>query len=386
MTELAELKKDINSRFEHMTISIRLAQSAMGMEGKAIAFDKTEQGDARRKLLRVEKQAIRDKELNQRSHLNYVNSVREMLHTEVTKLLEERLTNHEQLFNEVLGFDGRLPELMDILAVKASSISRIEPSAANMPWLYDELMKLINTPKYRRIDARGKVMTVESLKVALSYLGIENLKMIIPSIALRRSLPQITDPFPEIKVRILEAAVGTAMSCKKLAQVSKVDENTCLALGLMHDLGKIVIVRLFFKLFDEVQRNALIEAQKERKRDEHMALGEIEPSDIFLLQLIEQYAYPLTAKLIEHMNFKRLYLNTAIKEFAEDKAVIHMTPIGKVLAQGVAYNRYRTLKQHKMISVEEAKEYLRQFHFPKGALALLKNTNLRELDVELGNN
>lgn len=382
MSEHLILKNEINARFNHLTISVRLAQKAMGMETESIAFELTEQSDARRKLLRVEKQAMRDKQLNQRSHQSFVNSIREMLHGEIVERLEKRLEDPDELFHEVLGFDDRLPELLDLLSTKACSISHIERSAASMPWLYDELIKLINTPKYRRYDAKGKVVVVESLKVALSFLGVENLKMIIPSIALRRCLPQITDPFPEIKNKIQEAAIGTAMSCKRLAQVSDVDEYTTFILGMLHDLGKIVVVRLFFKLFDEVQREALIEAQNGRKRDEHLALGEIQPSDDFISRLIDQYSYPLSANFIEIMNFKRLFVATAMNEFAENKAVIHMTPFGKVLSQAVAYNRYRTLKLSKMISMDEAKEFLRQFHFPKGALSVLKNTDLRELDLE----
>jgi len=382
MSEHLILKKEINARFNHLTVSLRLAQKAMGMEPESIAFELTEQSDARRTLLRVEKQAIRDKELNQRSHQSFVNSIREMLHNEIITRLKERFKDPQALFHDVLGFDDRLPELLDLLSTKACSISKIESSAANMPWLYDELIKLINTPKYRRYDAKGKVVVVESLKVALSFLGIGNLKMIIPSIALRRCLPQITDPFPEIKNKIQEAAIGTAMSCKRIAQVSDVDEFTTFTLGMFHDLGKIVVIRLFFKTFDEVQREALIEAQDGRKRDEHLALGEIEPSDQFITNIIDQYSYPLNAKFFEIMGFKRLFVTDAMNEFSQNKAVIHMSPYAKVLAQAVAYNRYRTLKSNKMISMDEAKEYLRQFHFPKGALSVLKNTDLRELDLE----
>ncbi|GAA0858818.1 HDOD domain-containing protein [Aliiglaciecola litoralis] len=383
MTDHSQLKNEITSRFNHMTVSLRLAQRAMGLATESLTFEQTEQGDARRKLLRVEKQAIRDKALNERSHINFVNSIREMLHLEITKRLEEKLRNPDHLYYHVLGFDSRLPELLDLLSVRASSISRIEPIAASMPWLYDELIRLINTPKYRRMDNKGKVVNVDSLRVALSYLGIENLKMIIPSIALRRSLPQITDPFPEIKTRIFDAAIGTAMSCKKLASISELDEYTCFMLGFLHDIGKAVIVRLFFILFDEVQREAIAEAQNERKRDEHSALLEIEPSDEYLMGIIEQYGYALSAELVHKMRFKRLFVAAPMQEFAQQKALNEMSPLAKLLTQAVAYNRYRTLKQHRMISVDEAKDFLSQFHFPKGALSVLKTTDLRELDINM---
>ncbi|GAC16049.1 HDOD domain-containing protein [Aliiglaciecola lipolytica] len=383
MTDFLALKNDIHSRFDHLSLSLKLAQRQMGMESESIAFELTEQSDARRELLRVEKQAIRDKELNKRSHSSYVESIQNMVHDEVLSRMEVQLADPEKLFYEVLGFDPKLVELLDALSVKASSIAKIEPLAASMPWLYDELIKLINTPQYRKVDAKGKVVVVESLKVALSFLGIDNLKMIIPSIAFRRCLPQITDPFPEIKVRLQEASIGTAMSCKMLAKVSDLNSYNAFLIGLFHDFGKIVVVRLFFKNFEQVHREALIEAQNERKRDEHLALGEISPSETYLLKALSTHAYHLSAKFIGLMPFKRLALSEAINEFAENVAVNFMSPYAKVLAQGIAYNRYRMLKANKMISMEEAKDYLRQFYFPKGALSELKKTDLRNFDISL---
>jgi HD superfamily phosphohydrolase YqeK len=387
MSELKALKTDIDKRFSLLGMSLSEALKTHGVEPEGqVAFEQTEQGDARRQLLRVEKQAIRDKELNQKSRQSYVNSIRDMVHDAVEEAIQEQLKDKENIFLKVLGFDMRLPELLDLLAVRASSISKIEPAAANIPWLYDDLLKMVNMPKYRRTDARGKVVTVESLKVALSFLGIDNLKMVVPSMAFRRWIPQITDPYPDIKNRIWEASVGTAMSCKKIASVSKVDENSAFTVGLLHDIGKIVVTRLYFRLFEQIQREALIEAHNDKKREEHGALLDIQPSADFLIGLYDKHAYPLSAQMMKMMGFKRLFIAPAMEEFASNQAVTYMSPIGKVLAQGIAYNRYRTLKKHRMISVDEAKEYLRQFYFPQGALSVLKSTDLRHLDINMDDN
>lgn len=382
MSELKRLKDTINKRFSLFGLSLKEAQDALGIEPEGtVAFEHTEQNDARRTLLRIEKQAIRDKQLNQKSHQTYVNSIRDMIHTELFDRLEKQLADTHTVYLKVLGFDDRLPELMDLLAVRASAIPKIEPVAANIPWLYDELLKMVNMPKYRKTDAKGKVISVESLKVALSFLGIDNLKMAVPSIAFRRMIPQITDPYPEIKSRLWEASVGTAMACKKIAKVSKVDENAAFVVGLFHDIGKIVITRLYFKLFEQVQREALLEAHNEKKRQEYSALLEIQPSSEYLIGLYHDYAYQLSAQLMHKMQFKRLTIASVMEEYAAGAAVTYMSPLGKVLAQGIAYNRYRSLKQHRMISMDEAKDYLRQFYFPAGALTVLKTTDLRQLDI-----
>lgn len=384
MTEPQALQQAIHFRFNKLSIGLAEAQKSMGEESaQEAAIKNSVQNDPLRELLRIEKQAMRDKELNKKSEQNFVDGIRDMVQQSILERMQARLADEATMYRKILGFDDNLPPLLDILSVKASSISRIEPVAATMPWLFDDLLKMVNMPKYRRTDAKGKVVTVDTLRVALSFLGIENLKMVVPSLALRRWIPQITDPFPEIKTRIWESAVGTALTCKKIAEVSKVDPGHAFTLGLFHDIGRIVVIRLYFRLFDEVQREALIEAHDEKKREEYAALTKITPSSEFIVGLLERFATPLTARLVGKMQMKRVFIGNAMQEYADNMPLSEMSDLGKVLKQGAAYNRYRMLKHYKLINMEEAKGYLRQFQFPPGALSELKTTDIRHLNLQM---
>ena len=272
---------------------------------------------------------------------------------------------------------------MDFLGVRAASISKIEPLAADIPWLYDDLIKLVNTPKFRRVDAKGKVVAVETMRVALNLLGIDNLKIVIPSLAFRRWIPQITDPFPSIKTRLWEEALGVATSAKKIAEISDVDPYHAFVLGMFHDIGRIVVVRLYFKLFDQVQREALLEAHNDKKREEHTALTKIEPSATFLNQLLDKHAFNVSSRLISQMDMKRVFIATAMQEFNQSAPIKQATPLTKVLQQAQAYSKYRMLKSHKLIDLEESKAYLRQFAFPAGALGVLKTTDLAHMPLSM---
>lgn len=384
MTQASSKKQAIDHRFNKLLTGLAEAQKVFGVEtDDAVAFKNTEQNNARRELLRIEKQAIRDKELNQKSEESFVNSIRDMVQESLIERMQERLDDEENIFYKVLGFDDNLPELLDMLSVKASSISKLEPAAGSMPWLYEDLMKMVNMPKYRRTDAKGKVIAVDSLRVGLSFLGIDNLKMVIPSLAFRRWIPQITDPYPEIKAKIWEHAIGSAVSCKCIAELSKVDPGHAFTLGMFHEIGKIVVIRLYFRLFDELQREALIEAHNEKKREEHAALGKIQPDSDFLIKLMDRFSIQISSQLIAKMGFKRLFIANAMDEFAREVPVSKMSPLGKVLYQGVTYSRYRMLKNHKLIELDEANSYLMLSQMPKGALSVLKATDIRHLNISV---
>ena len=384
MTTSLALKQAIDHRATKLLISLAEAQKSVGHETEnEQKFKNSVQNDAKRQLLRVEKQAIRDKELNKKSEQNFIDGIRDMVHESVAERIEEKLQDLDNIYSKVLGFDDNLPVLLDALSVKASSISKVEPLAGAMPWLYDDLIRMVNMPKYRRTDAKGKVIAVETLRVALSYFGIENLKMVVPSLAFRRWIPQITDPFPEIKTRLWESALGTAISCKRIAELGKVDPGHAFTVGLFHDIGKIVVIRLYFRVFDEIQREALIEAHDGKKREEHAALTKIEPSSDFLQHMLDLHAAQLSSQLINKMEFKRVFIAPAIQEFVDGIKITQMCPLAAVLAQGKAYSNYRMLKGNRLINMEEAKEYLRNFRMPAGALSALKTTDLRQLNLTI---
>ena len=334
-------------------------------------------------MLRVERLAKRDKELNAKSEQSYIDSIRDLVHAEISARMSAELEDIGLVYGKILGADDSLPVLLDHLSVKASSIGKIHPLVSSMPWMYDELIKLVNSPKYRRTDSKGKVIAVENLRMALGYFGLENLKMVVPALCFRRWIPQITDPYPQIKTRMWEHALGTALSCKKIAQVHGIDEGNAFTMGMFHTIGKIVVTRLYFRLFEAVQREALQEAHNDKKREEYTALTQITPSGDFLNELISQYAMDTTARLIRHMGMRRVFIANAIEEYAENEKLTDMSPMGQTLVQGIAYSQYRILKGYRLLNMDEAKLFLAKSRMPPGALSLLRTTDLRSLNLSM---
>ena len=208
----------IKQRFEALFLDVKAAQQSTLHEGKpSLSVIEIEQSKTARSLLRVEKQAIREKDLNIKSDLSFLNTITDQINIEVAKRLDESIQDTDHLYSKIIGIDRSLPELLDLVGIKAATISKVEPIATELPWFFNDLMKFVNQPQYRRIDNKGKAVVVETMRVGLSFFGLENLMIILTSLAFKRSLPQITDPFPQIKLRIWEEALATAISCKQIA-------------------------------------------------------------------------------------------------------------------------------------------------------------------------
>ncbi|WP_088331400.1 HDOD domain-containing protein [Lacimicrobium sp. SS2-24] len=381
MPEQQDIRQKIEHRFTSLQVGVDMAKQVSVADTDSPDTFLPAVEESGRQLLWVEKQAKRDKTLNQKHHQSFLDSLLDKLNQELLVRLEEKLEDTELLYTKILGVHENLPDVLDVMAVRASSIGRVEPLVATIPWLHTDLVKMINMPKYRRTDKKGKVTPVDSLRVAMSFMGIENLKMVIPALAFRRWTPQITDPYPSIKTRLWEQSIGSALSCKKIAEICELDAGQAFTLGMLHDIGKIVLVRLYFRLFEEVQRDAIAEAHAEKLKDEHSALYELQPSGAFLRDVLIKHGLALSSRLIERMDLRRVFIGAAMHEVADNKPISAMSDMGKVLAQGSAYSKYRLLKTYRLINIDEAKAFLKLFRMPPGALAALKVTDLRHLNL-----
>ncbi|MFT2091916.1 HDOD domain-containing protein [Paraglaciecola sp. 2405UD69-4] len=382
MNQALPIENLITERFNDLFLDLKQAQQNLLFEGKPqLSRVEIEQSKTKRSLLRVEKQAIQEKDLNTKSEQSFLNSITAQINEEVERQLIEVINDTDYLYEKILGFDDAVVTLLDMAGLKAATISKIEPLACDVPWLYNDLLKMINQPKYRRVDSKGKVVVVDTIRAAISFFGIENLIIVVTCLAFRRALPQITDPYPTIKIRIWEEALATALASKKMAHTLGLDPNHAFCLGMFQQLGKIVITKLYFRIFDSVQIQALKETEGARQHEEHSALLKLSPTGAFLNELITRYGLKTSSQLIARMNFKRIFISQAMQARAENKQASKSPSLSEVLAQSHGYAQYRILKHHKLIDLQQSKDFIRTLNMPKGSLEILKTVDLRTLNL-----
>jgi hypothetical protein len=386
MSTITNLEDLIKQRFDALFLDVKEAQKVAINDGKPeLNVIEVEQSKTARSLLRVEKQAIRQKDLNIKSDISFLNTITDQINIEVEIRLKESLEDTDILYSKIIGMDRSLPELLDLVGLKAATITRIEPIATELPWLFNDLLKYVNQAKYRRLDNKGKVILVDTMRAGLNFFGFENLIIMLTSLAFKRSLPQITDPYPQIKLRIWEEALATAISCKQIASVVGVNKDHAFCLGMLQTMGKVVLSKLYFRLFESVLRDALVETQNAQKHEEHSALTRITPSGKFLNHLIDKYALNVSVKLIDKMAMRRVFIANAMSEVSSNNSLADLSPLALVLKQGKAYAQYRMLKEHKLIDLQQSKDFIRTLSMPKGSLDLLKRTDMHSLDLSINN-
>ncbi len=121
----------------------------------------------------------------------FVNEVSKKLLTKVHQKIVDEFDKKEKLFSQTLKIEAAACDILELISVKAASIKRITPLVNSLPWLADNLINLVNKPQYRK---RSDVKVSEP-NLAVSYIGLDNLKMVMPTFILKHWLPASTAPF-----------------------------------------------------------------------------------------------------------------------------------------------------------------------------------------------
>ncbi|WP_346993331.1 HDOD domain-containing protein [Alteromonas gracilis] len=381
MTTGASMPPTIDDRFENLVVSPERVLEMLGRRRVGqVTYEQSEQGDARRRLLHVEKVAIENKRLQEKSEASYIETVNHQLHEILLGEITEYLGQTAELCQSTLSMPENIGELLDALSVRACTVSKLEPIAATMPWLYEDLIAVVNTPRFRRKDSRGRIIVVETLRTALSFIGIDNLRLLIPYFIFKRALPQVTDPYPQIKQKYLSYATGVALTAKHLAAESGLNTNEAYTLGMLSNLGRCAVTRLYFRLFDKIQMHLLQECQKDKEQKRYGALLKIAPSANHLIALQQEFADAVTADVLSHIALKRLRIADTMRLCA-DNAPTKLNTLAKSLHQARTYTQIRMLHQLKLIDIKEVRPLLIEQQYPVGSLEKLKSVDVFTLPL-----
>ena len=382
MAEQLLTPPSIAERFDYWLIAPERVSVMIGKRAPGeVSYEESEQSFTRRQLLKVEKTAIRDKLQTAKVRAEYLAQINQQLHTLVKKKLAQAISDTPAILDKQLNWQDESTDLIDLLTTPSATISKVEAVAAGMPWLYDELLKLVNAPQNRRRDARGMVIVVDTLKTALSFMGIDNVKLVLPALMFRQSIPLITDPFPQVKHKTMEYAVTCARTAEAIAPQFKAQPYPAYLLALLSQLGRSVILKLYFKLFEQVHFDFLQHAQKAKLRDLHSALTQLLPDPAQCIQLINQHGDKLSLHLFEQMVFKRVDLHTPMQQFLQEPDDEDALPLTRTLQQSRYYAKFRMLSDAKLFLEDEAPGFRSGSAIAADTLTALQKQTLSQLPV-----
>ena len=351
--QIFELNDNISS-IHQRALSLSISKDfAEQQDGKInlVAQQGSEQENRRRELLTVEKEAQEEKIVAAYGEEHFRNQVTNNFYEQVRGQVNKEFDNKTHLYHNILCIEDAAPAILELLSLRATSINRIQPLATSLPWLATDLISLVNKPQYRK---RADVQ-VNDAKLALSYIGLDNLKLVMPTFILKHWLPNSTAPYGLMKRKLWNDSLSVALAASTLAKAKKLDWYTAFTTGMLSNIGQLAVTRCFLNTYNDMYKNALHKAVEDKDKLLHNVLVKVENSPTLLLEQLRLRSSKLSADLIELMSFTRLPITEAMFDLAYSDDINAMSPIAQVVTKAKVYVNYRSLSKAGLIDNQEAK-------------------------------
>ncbi|TYK65387.1 HDOD domain-containing protein [Colwellia echini] len=342
-----------------------------------VSHQGSEQENRRRELLSVEVKAQQEKIIAEHGEEHFRNQTKQSFFNRVRTKVNSDFDNKEHLYHNVLGIEDACPAIIDILSARAASVNQIKELAASLSWLSIDLISLVNKPQYRK---RADVQVTDA-KLALSYIGLDNLKLVMPTFTLKHWLPTSTAPYGLMKRKLWNDSLSIALASRVLGKEHGLDEFTAFTNGMLSNIGRLAVTRCYLNIFSDMYKKELRDAFDKKDKRLHNVLSKIEANEEILLEQLVMRSSQLSADLIEQMNFKRLNITEPVFDLAYATSFEQMHPIAQVVAKAKAYVAYRALDKESLINTEEAQQLLGAVQLTADEIALLKKSDIDHIKL-----
>lgn len=374
--ETTDSLSSIYRRAISLAISKDFAEQLNGKVG-TVDHQDSEQENRRRELLDVEVQAQQEKIIADHGEAHFRQQIMSAFYSQVSSKINSDFDNKEHLYHSVLGIEDSAPAILEILAKRAASVNRIYPLAGSLSWLTTDLINLVNKPQYRK---RADVQVTDG-KLALSYIGLDNLKLVMPTFILKHWLPNSTAPYGLMKRKLWNDSLSVALAAKSLAADKDMDTFTAFTTGMLSNIGQLAVTRCFLTTFHEMHTAELRKAYEEKDKRLHNVLVQIEASPDILLEQIIMRSAKLSADLIEQMHFERLQITEAVFDLAYAESLDKMCPIAQIVAKAKAFVAFRSLAKDDLIDADETKALLSSVKLSPSEITLLKKSDIDHIKL-----
>lgn len=337
-----------------------------------------------RTLLEVEIAAEKVRQSSSTAHHKYRAQASQQLHQVIDTAMKKQLEDINTVLHETIGIEDNILAILDILAVKSASVGRIEPLINDLSWLGRELITFVNLPYYRAQRNKHTSVKVDNPALALRYIGLDNLQFVVPTFAVRHWMPHSTEPFPLLKRRLRDNSMACAIAAQELAKLTGSNEVQAFTLGMLLDVGKIALVRLYLRTFERVWQRKVTFAREEQNKDLHTALLELKPDPLFLSSLLNSHGLKVTAAVIDKMAFRYLPFSAVLSQLIN--GVVKgdsLLPLAALMQKARCYSQYASLHAHQLIENEEKLLWFEHVNLSKMEVELLEKTNLQNFHIKI---
>lgn len=260
---------------------------------------------------------------------------------------------------------------VNILNSRAASISRLKPLLQKETAVLQNMINLLN-----RFDigqkSTGKPLELKDAELSLSFLGIDQLRVLLPFLIMHESLKETGRKFNQTSRKIWQHLQITAEAARVLAVeegASNADEIYMEA--IFHEIGAAYILHLLDESFTEAIKEISLQAKESGASEVSHRVSEVKSAAPVLDKLLPLRAGVTSYRLAQQYKLSHVQLGNTLEQLSGAMTFDELGPNARLIAQGRAYAVFKQMFKAALMTKEQAAEYLKYYQLDANKIRLL---------------
>lgn len=330
--------------------------------------------------LEVEQQALHERIEKQQQQKSVFEAVSNQLVATITSEMEHQLDSTESLLSESPVTNTQWL-LLELLHSQKLDMKRLILIIKNTPWLNQDLVNLVNSPSFRQSRPQSTDVQLSDLKLVLNYIGLEQLKFLIPYFCMRHWIPNNHATIVWITRKYWRFANMAAIAARALAQLNEEDESLVFTLTLVNLMGSSLVLKKCAQTFESIRGKWLREASESRDKNVYDAVL----ATAFPSQDVCEHVLRLGSisnwKIIEHHGFGNSSLSKFIKEIDQTLNFSELRVESAIAIKATIFAKVLLLEEQNQLDPREKKMLFDYYEFSEQEVIRLKGQNYRKQDI-----
>ncbi|ACK48177.1 putative signal transduction protein [Shewanella baltica OS223] len=330
--------------------------------------------------LDVEREAILARLMKQIKAKEVFEAVSSQLHETVNNAIEHQLASPELVLAKSEINESQIL-LLELLLAKNLDATRLRPLISNLSWLCRDLTNMVNSPSFRARRPQSSDVRVTDIKLVMNYIGIENLRTIIPYFCLRNWLPSANAKLLWTTRKLWRYSIVSGIAANALAQLHNTDSALVYSSALLNQLGTSVVLSLSARLFDQTWGAWIREASSSRDKEVYDAVIATEFPAKAVFEQVLSHGHKLNWQLLELLKFEASPLTGLLKELDLTLSYRELSPQSALVARANCYAKVVLLEEMRQIDPQEKRLMFDYYELTEQEVLRLKAQNYRKLDL-----
>lgn len=270
----------------------------------------------------------------------------------VEKAIDHRLASVDSVIKSS-GINESQLLILELVQERVIDTNRLISLIENESWLVNDLLNIVNSASFRHRKIKDSDIKVTDVKLILNFIGMENVKLLVPYFCLRNWLPSGHANLLWTTRKLWRYSMVSAIAAQTLAKLYEKDSVFVYTCSLLSQLGPSVVLTNSAVLFDNTWSFWLQEASNSRDKGLYDAVLSTEFPSGKVCGLVIQYGDRLNWQLLDQLNCNNSSIVSVMAELDNNLSYKDLSENAAIVARASCYAKVMLLDEMKQLAPQE---------------------------------